>query len=301
MDPSSRGVPHRGAAIVFGLIASTSAGCGSNRTASPVGEVGIYEDGGVFESSDASAGEPLDAYIAQSDIAVKVVTLSCAGACAMVQAVGIGGHPPYTFAWDDGTTGATRRLCPSSSATYDVAVTDTATTGEIARAASTAHASVTADVLACPDAGSPPDASPDATASTCAATAPLLEGCETISLDFPAVSQCPFDATQDWSYHCLPQPLAAGHTYRATIASTGVFVAGDPEEWTAAAGPADCSEKESFVSDTVSASGDVNASGCTTLTADAPAVLWDIVLEGTFHATTSPNPITVQICEGCGS
>jgi len=86
-------------------------------------------------------------------VAVKVITLSCAGDCAMVEAVGTGGLPPYSFKWDDGTTSATRQVCPTSSTSYDVKVTDTGTVGEVPRPAETAQASVTADLLSCPDGG----------------------------------------------------------------------------------------------------------------------------------------------------
>jgi hypothetical protein len=127
--------------------------------------VGSYDPdaGPAFVSGDGSAPNGLDAYIEDNrGLAVQLVTLSCAGDCATVQAVGVGGNPPYTFAWEDGSTRATRQVCPSSSTRYSVKVTDTGSTGELARAPQTAGAQVTADVLTCPS----PDAGGDS--GTCA-------------------------------------------------------------------------------------------------------------------------------------
>jgi hypothetical protein len=105
----------------------------------------------VTGNASTSAGG-LDAYIEDDQIAVKFITVACSGACATVEAVGTGGSAPYTFAWDDGSTSATRRVCPTADASYWVKVTDTATTGEISIPAQTVKASLTADVLACSDA-----------------------------------------------------------------------------------------------------------------------------------------------------
>jgi hypothetical protein len=79
-----------------------------------------------------------------------------------VEAVGTGGNPPYSFKWDNGSTTATRQVCPSSSTSYNVKVTDTGSVGEITRGPETASASLTADVLSCPDASSLPCVGVDA-------------------------------------------------------------------------------------------------------------------------------------------
>jgi len=140
------------------LLASSVAliaACGSSEGpvlsgAGPGGD----DAGPVFEpGSDAGGGAAFDAYVEQNQVAVTFVTLSCSGDCAAVQAVGTGGHPPYTFEWDDGSTTAARRVCPTSSTKYSVKVTDTGTSGEFARAPETVQRSVTADVVACPDGG----------------------------------------------------------------------------------------------------------------------------------------------------
>jgi hypothetical protein len=136
------------------LLASQS-GCGSAAKGGGAGEVGTYDlEGGVFLGGDASVAPALDAAIEEDHVAVKFITLTCAGGCADVEAVGIGGNPPYAYTWEDGSRTASRHVCPSSSTNYSVTITDTAITGELARGAETARASVTADVLACPDAGS---------------------------------------------------------------------------------------------------------------------------------------------------
>jgi hypothetical protein len=136
------------------LLAST-AGCGSAGSSGAPGEVGTYDlDGSVvLASGDAGAPLPLDAHIEDHDIVVTFVTLSCADSCADIEAVATGGNPPYSFQWADGTTGTTRHVCPTSTRTYGVTVKDTAVTGELPHPQATATASLTADVVSCPDGG----------------------------------------------------------------------------------------------------------------------------------------------------
>jgi hypothetical protein len=137
------------ALFCLGLAASCGTGRGANYL-----DVGSDDAGSSFVVSGADAGQAdFDAYIDQGQVAVKFITLSCSGDCATVEAFGTGGYPPYTYAWDDGSTSATRRVCPTSSANYSVKVTDSGTAGEVARPAQTVQVPLTADVLTCPDAG----------------------------------------------------------------------------------------------------------------------------------------------------
>jgi hypothetical protein len=140
----------------LGLSAS-AVGCGSSGQEQL--SLGSDDGGPSFGtgSGDAAGAAALDAYIEQDHVAVKFITLSCSGDCATVQAVGTGGYAPYTFRWDDGTTSATRLVCPTSSTSYSVQVTDTGTSGELARAAASVRGSLAASVIACPD-GGPSDA-----------------------------------------------------------------------------------------------------------------------------------------------
>ena len=119
-------------------------------------DVGTDDGGspGIALTGDASGGGPLDVIIAEKHVAVTFVTLSCADGCADVLAVPSGGTPPYTFAWKDGPTAAARHVCPTSTTIYEVTVHDTATTCEVPHPAGMASASLTADVIACPDGGS---------------------------------------------------------------------------------------------------------------------------------------------------
>ena len=126
-------------------------GSGNPRYSLEVG--GDDAGGGGFAASDAAPGQGLDAYIEQGQVAVKLVTLACSGACATVQAVGIGGSPPYAYKWEDGSTNPVRQVCPSSDTSYAVTITDSGQAGELATAAQSAQATVTADVIACPDGG----------------------------------------------------------------------------------------------------------------------------------------------------
>jgi hypothetical protein len=96
---------------------------------------------------------PFNVHIEQNQIRIEIVTLSCSGECADVVAVARNGRPPYSFTWENGSTDPARRVCPASDTRYRVTVTDTGTGGEVPRPPVTVEATLTADVLECPDAG----------------------------------------------------------------------------------------------------------------------------------------------------
>jgi hypothetical protein len=156
----------------FGLFAAL--GCGSS--GGSFLDVGEDEAGGTFVFGDGAATGTtgsLDAHLEDDHVTVNFVTLTCADRCATLQAVATGGQPPYSFAWDDGSTSATRTFCPATDTTYRVTVHDTGKAGELGHAQQTAVATLAADVVACPDAGALADAgeagdpgacNPDATA-----------------------------------------------------------------------------------------------------------------------------------------
>jgi hypothetical protein len=148
-------------ARVFGLLlAALAPGCGSTGHNDSLA-LGSDDDGdGSFAGSDASGVTALDASIEENHVTVTIVTLSCAGDCASVEAVATGGHPPYAFAWDDGSTNPSRQVCPASNTVYAVKVSDTGTAGEFPRPSESVRVPLTANVLACPDGGIS-DASPD--------------------------------------------------------------------------------------------------------------------------------------------
>jgi hypothetical protein len=149
------------------LGTSLALGCGAGGGTNHSLDVGSGDGGRSFEPSETDGGQgAFDAHIEQGQVAVKLVTLSCSGDCATVEAVGTGGYPPYTFAWDDGSTNPVRQVCPTATARYSVTVADTGAAGEFPRPAETAQASVTADVLACPDAGVTSTATCDSGAAT---------------------------------------------------------------------------------------------------------------------------------------
>jgi hypothetical protein len=295
------------------LVVVFQLGCGSNGSPASLGEVGTYDPdaGGSFLRDDASNSAGLDAYIEQNHVAVRLITLSCSGQCATVEAVATGGTPPYSFRWDDGSTNPVRLVCPNSSTNYHVQVTDTATTGELARPAETGQASLTADVLACPDGGradaaaSPEggdmDATSDAGAASCVASGgPLVTGCETLDISLPPFQKCPSGNILDPVRACLPQPLVAGRNYSILMTLNGVIVAGSPEGLVLSGGQADCSALQTFASYTVTASGTVSVPSCVQVASDFPALLFQDVLMGSFHATTWTSA-TVQVCAGCGA
>jgi hypothetical protein len=153
----------RAFAVTVFLAAPCVVGCGGTVRGDAL-DVGSDDAGTLSLSPTGDASDPgaLDAHIEQNRVVVKVVALSCAGDCATVQAVAAGGYPPYTFRWDDGSTNATRKVCPRSDAHYDVKVSDTGTSGELARASQTVDVPLTADVLTCQDGGGAPAGLSDA-------------------------------------------------------------------------------------------------------------------------------------------
>lgn len=141
--------------VALGPILTLLAGCGSTRSDYSLDVGG--DEAGTISLGGRDAGVPgasaLDAYIREGSMSVTFITLSCSGACADIEAVATGGHPPYAFAWDDGSTNPTRRVCPASSTSYHVKVTDTGTSGEFARGPQSVQVPLAANVLACPDGG----------------------------------------------------------------------------------------------------------------------------------------------------
>lgn len=198
---------------VFPLLALFVACGGASNRGYSLTVGGDDAGAGAFNGGDASPVPDLDAYIEQGQVAVKLVTLSCAGDCATVQAVGTGGHAPYTYRWEDGSTNSVRRLCPTADAAYAVTVTDTGETGEFPRPEQTAHASLTANVLACPDGG-----------STCAPDAATVSGLpETLAID----------TTGSVQYFAGGAALPAGR-YRVTYVDGCMQYGGDiagVEQW----------------------------------------------------------------------
>jgi hypothetical protein len=157
--------------LALAALVTTLAGCGSGSDYS----LAVSGDDGGTQTFGADGGgvTGLDASIEENRIAVQVITLTCSGPCADVQAIATGGTPPYTYVWADGTSGPTRHVCPDADTGYKVTVTDTGSSGEFTRAAQTATATLTAKVIACPDGGSRvADAGPiadDASVSGCGA------------------------------------------------------------------------------------------------------------------------------------
>jgi hypothetical protein len=135
------------------------------------GEVGVFEDAGDAGSggragtgnagtgaAPGSSGSSSNALsVGVQDIAamkIEILTLQCAGDCADIVAVARGGNPPYTFAWEDGSSDPRRRVCLEASAKLSVSATDTSVAAdEFSYEAKTATTEVTARVLSCDDGG----------------------------------------------------------------------------------------------------------------------------------------------------
>jgi hypothetical protein len=139
--------------MLLPAIFAAGPACGGSGTPSNQLGDGSGDGGGGSFGEDATVPGALQAHVEDNHVAVKIITLGCSGDCATVQAVATGGNPPYTFAWEDGSTNAQREVCPTASTNYRVKVADTGSTGEIARAPETVEVPLTADVLSCPDGG----------------------------------------------------------------------------------------------------------------------------------------------------
>jgi hypothetical protein len=162
-------------AMAIGCSADGSRGlrvgaAGDEAGDSAAGSAGIDNPGGGGSAGGIEISDnALEVEIQHQALAVELVTLSCAGECVEVEAVASGGHPAYTFAWDDGPTTPLRMLCPDETTTFGVSVTDSPIdTDELSYEAHTERAEVTAEVLRCPDDGGVPpvesDCGPGATA-----------------------------------------------------------------------------------------------------------------------------------------
>ena len=84
-----------------------SAGLGSAGTS---GASGSNDGGKVGPGSGALSVRVEDI----QKMAIELITLQCAGDCADIRAVAVGGNPPYAFEWEDGSTEADRRVCPDA-------------------------------------------------------------------------------------------------------------------------------------------------------------------------------------------
>jgi hypothetical protein len=160
-------------ALVIGSLAL--AACSSDASAGRRGEVGVFEDAGSGAAGSAGFDNPapgsggvvssvdhaLEVEVQDIEgMTIEIVTLSCAGDCADIEAVARGGHPPYSFEWEDGSRDPARRVCLSEDAQLAIEATDTAIVAdEHAYEARTVRAEVTVSVLDCEDGGTPEDAS----------------------------------------------------------------------------------------------------------------------------------------------
>jgi hypothetical protein len=159
MITTTRSRPLMLAALLGACSASPSINVGDNTDGSVAGSGGTAGFGGVggFGGGD----DTLTALITEppSEMAIEIITISCAGECKQVLAVATGGNDPYTFSWNDGVTTAAREICVDNDTTFSVTVSDTAIVdGEFPYVAQTVTASVTAHVLDCPSDGGVADA-----------------------------------------------------------------------------------------------------------------------------------------------
>jgi hypothetical protein len=211
---------------------------------------------------------------------IEIVTLQCAGDCADVEAVAHGGNPPYAFAWEDGSTSATRHVCLDASATLRVAATDTAIDSEeFDYDAHTVYADVTATVLDC----SQPDAGVPIGTGECAELAYM-------TVD----AACPVPEAGVLNY--LDAPIRAGVAYAYSVVGDGNYIAGDGWDYELWSSPDGCAQDELLGTYSL-AQGPIDVHFCFTPTRSQPR----LVLKYTFQETdgVSFSPTTLSLCDAC--
>jgi hypothetical protein len=258
---------------------------GNDGTGGTRGTVGGSGGGSLaIATSDAGSSRALSAHIeSPRGITVTFVTLSCTNECADVMAVGNGGFPPYMFSWEDGSTSAVRRVCPTSSTDYRVSVTDTGVAStEFKRPATTVQAPLGATVIRCPDGGT--SALPDASSppSSCADPSPGVS------------TYCGYETSTHTHSFSLPlsTPFVAGMAYTLIIGADG-FLASDSAEL--ADETASCITGSNLAH--FSFNSNTPSSLCVHPTRNATSVL--LRLSDTVSLFGTPN-LAVKVCGGCG-
>jgi hypothetical protein len=105
----------------------------------------------VITGGQAAAGSASPKARENKDALRLELRFVCDGECSEVEAVASGGNPAYTFAWEDGTTTAKRRLCAADGG-QQVTVTDTPIeSAEFGYPGAAVTSTVTAAQLKCTD------------------------------------------------------------------------------------------------------------------------------------------------------
>jgi hypothetical protein len=281
-----------GLATALALLLGNACGStGGHLYALPVG--GDDAEGG-FSGGDASAPTAFDAHIEEKNVTVTFVTLSCANACATVKAVASGGDPPYTFSWDDGSTSATRQVCPASSTVYSVKATDTGSAGEFPRPAATVQVPLTANVLACPDGGLVDGGPGDGTSD-----------CVDILTVTPPSGTVSGPGTQVCSGNSIPGAIAAfgasvslqaGQEYEIVENVTGTLLTAAPT-WDLHGAATSCvsTPGDQLLGSLTFDPGVPRQSICFRATADYPAINWS-----SSSLAAGAGQGIYSLCHGCG-
>lgn len=107
---------------------------GANNTSSAANPTHDYTSSGTFTVTLIVKNCTWDADTIQQQVTIACTTTVtlvgdtiCAGECTTLNALVLGGTPPYTFVWDNGitaTNGGPITVCPASTTTYTVIATD---------------------------------------------------------------------------------------------------------------------------------------------------------------------------------
>ena len=210
-------------------------------------------------------------------------------------------------------------MCPTSSTTYNAKVTDTGTSGELARPPETVQVPLAAKVIACPDAGPAPatdggmevdaDAGLVEAGGACAdpGDAPW-SGCMTVTVGNSATPSgfgmwCtqPTAGVQYSSTVCLPHSLHAGQAYSVKITYAIQSLTGPVPQSGVSGSTGACSQNETLVPlqgwPILSPfAGTFSLSSCVTTDQRYPQLLYEEVQQ-TFSGYVGDT--TFEICNGC--
>jgi hypothetical protein len=286
-------------AVPFGCSASSGSArlsLGNDGAGGAASNARLGAGGSFLVTGDAGLSRGLSAHVeSPPGVTVTFVTLTCSTECTNVQAVATGGFEPYTFAWEDGSTNPVRRLCPTSTSTFTVSVTDTGSNSkEFTRAPQTVSAPVTARVLECTgaDAAVPPTGTGGTGAADAGTGAPRM--CTSIPLTNGTCANA-----EGIISPITGEALVAGVRQGFRLSGNASYIAGQPWHYEIWGSKDGCSLDEQLDAFQLPPSGPADLRWCGASTASFDHV----VLFYRYAATDalSFTNLTLSWCTECGS
>jgi hypothetical protein len=292
------------ASVSFALLGGGSA-CSSGRGS--LGEVGTYDDAGLFSGgTDAGGADGAGTFRVAITPAAPTV---CAGQCVDLSASATGGVAPYSYQWEGGSAAdGSLHVCPTSSTRYSVTSTDhSGHGGELA--ASSGQASTSAEVTVSGDCNGDADAISDGRVSALpdeGADAIPWTGCET-STSTTSACGLEFDGSNvpiEWSVP-LTNALMANQSYDVTMQVNTVVPTASSLQIEVFGSNASCQADQILTLQPLPVTpilgGVVSIHFCTTAQASESQLLVGIIVSGSGGIGTGSDALNVQTCavEAC--